>query len=73
MAFGLQPETIILITDGEPTDASPDEILKTIADLNPDKVVVVYAVGVGEDHDKMFMRAVAEENGGEYLTRGAGL
>jgi hypothetical protein len=73
MAFGLHPETIVLITDGEPTDASPDEILSRIAELNPDKSIVVHAVGVGEDHDKNFMRAVAEQNGGQYLTRGAGL
>lgn len=73
LAFTLGPETIVLVTDGEPTDASPDEILTRIAELNPDKTVVVHAVGVGEDHDRNFMRAIAEQNGGEYLTRGAGL
>lgn len=73
MAFGFQPETVILVTDGEPTDASPDEILLRITELNPDKAVTVHSVGVGEDHDKDFMRAVAEQNGGKYLTRGAGL
>jgi hypothetical protein len=73
MAFGLGPETIVLVTDGEPTDASPQQILDRIAELNPDGAVVVHAVGVGEDHDRDFMRAVAAANGGEYLTRGAGL
>jgi hypothetical protein len=73
MAFGLGPETIVLVTDGEPTDASPREILDRIEELNPDGAVVVHAVGVGEDHDRDFMRDVAEGNGGEYLTRGAGL
>jgi hypothetical protein len=73
MAFGLAPETIVLVTDGEPTDASPQQILDRIAELNPDGAVVVHAVGVGEDHDRDFMRAVAGANGGEYLTRGAGL
>ncbi|HEY7529421.1 MAG TPA: VWA domain-containing protein [Gemmatimonadota bacterium] len=73
MAFGLGPETIVLVTDGEPTDASPQQILDRIAELNPDGAVVVHAVGVGEDHDRDFMRAVAGANGGEYLTRGAGL
>jgi hypothetical protein len=73
MAFGLGPETIVLVTDGEPTDASPREILDRIEELNPDGTVVVHAVGVGEDHDRDFMRDVAEANGGEYLTRGAGL
>ena len=73
MAFGLGPETVVLVTDGEPTDASPQQILDRIAELNPDGAVVVHAVGVGEDHDRAFMRAVAEANGGEYLTRGAGL
>jgi hypothetical protein len=73
MGFGLSPETVVLVTDGAPTDASPDEILARISELNPEKAVVVHAVGVGEDHDVKFMRAVADQNGGQYLTRGAGL
>jgi uncharacterized protein with von Willebrand factor type A (vWA) domain len=73
MAFGLEPETVVLVTDGEPTDASPDQILQRLGELNPDGAVVVHSVGVGEDHDRDFMEAVADQNGGEYLTRGAGL
>ncbi|MFN2433103.1 MAG: VWA domain-containing protein [Gemmatimonadota bacterium] len=73
LAFSLEPETIVLVTDGEPTDASPEEILQRISELNPDGAVVVHAVGVGEDHDRDFMSDVAEQNGGEYLTRGAGI
>ena len=73
LAFGLGPETVVLVTDGEPTDASPDDILRRLGELNSERVVVVHAVGVGEDHDASFMRAVADQNGGEYLTRGAGL
>lgn len=73
LAFTLQPETVVLVTDGEPTDAAPEEILQRLAELNPDGAVIVHSVGVGDDHDRDFMRAVAERNGGEYLTRGAGL
>ncbi len=73
IAFGLEPETVVLITDGEPTDAPPDAILARLEELNPDGAVVVHSVGVGEDHDRDFMRQVAERNGGEYVTRGAGL
>lgn len=40
--------------------------------LNASRGIVVHAIGIGEDHDKDFMRAIAEENGGEYHSRGAG-
>ncbi|MDX1623681.1 MAG: VWA domain-containing protein [Gemmatimonadota bacterium] len=72
-AFALSPKVIILVSDGEPTDASPDAILDKVSELNADGAVVIHTVVVGDDLDTTFMRRLAEENGGETILRGKGL
>lgn len=72
-AFSLSPSVIILVSDGEPTDASGDEILARVAELNPEGAVTIHTVVVGDDLDTTFMKALAERNGGQTILRGEGL
>ncbi|MDX1660855.1 MAG: VWA domain-containing protein [Gemmatimonadota bacterium] len=72
-AFSLSPAIIILVSDGEPTDASADEILEKVAELNPEGAVTIHTVVVGDDLDTSFMEALAERNGGQTILRGKGL
>lgn len=72
-AFSLSPTVIILVSDGEPTDASGDQILDRVAELNPGTAVTIHTVVVGDDLDTTFMKALARDNGGETILRGQGL
>ena len=72
-AFEQNPEIIILVSDGEPTDASTQQILDKVEELNTDRAVVIHTVVVGDDLDTTFMEQLAEENGGQTVLRGKGL
>lgn len=72
-AFALSPSVIILVSDGEPTDADPQDILDRVRELNPDGTVVIHTIVVGDDLDTSFMRSLAEQNGGQTVLRGKGL
>lgn len=58
---------IIVLTDGMPTDASPDQILTMVASRNPGRDRRVFTVGVGDDQAEPFLAKLAEDNGGAYL------
>lgn len=70
-AFEMAPHHLVLVSDGEPNEGSR-AVLDRVRALNPDGTVIVHAIGIGEDHDEAFMRDIAEQNGGEYHSRGAG-
>lgn len=67
-AFELKPDTIIFVSDGEPTDAKPPQILKDVAEQQGKlgrKAVIntfAYKADGGED----FMEKLAKQNGGEF-------
>jgi hypothetical protein len=61
---------VIVLTDGLPTDASPDEILSLVQERNKDKAHRVSTVGVGDDQAKEFLTRLASENGGQYTSYG---
>lgn len=71
-AFGEGPDFVVLVSDGEPNEGS-QAVLDRVAELNADGAVVVHTIGIGEDHDRDFMETLAEQNGGEAHTRGAGI
>jgi hypothetical protein len=71
LAFEMSPHYVILVSDGEPNEGS-GAVLERVRELNAGGGIVVHAIGIGEDHDVEFMRAIAEQNGGEYHSRGAG-
>jgi uncharacterized protein YegL len=62
-------DAIFFLSDGQPTDASADEILRLVTTRNRTKRVVVNTVGLGEDQDENFMRTLASQNGGQYFKK----
>ena len=66
------PDTIYLVSDGQPTVGKFTEgalILEYIALWNKRRKVKVHAIGVGDGHDLNFLRSLAESHGGEYVPR----
>ncbi|MCA8955378.1 MAG: HEAT repeat domain-containing protein [Planctomycetes bacterium] len=70
--YGVDFDTIFLMTDGKPTlqgvgDDDPNKIIEGARKWNPLKRVVIHTIAMGEsgiDHE--FMSKLARENGGQY-------
>ena len=62
-----EAEEVMVLTDGMPTDSSPEHILEMVRQHNAQKPRRVSTVGVGTDQASEFLRQLAEDNGGEYL------
>lgn len=71
-AFAEGPDFVVLVSDGEPNEGSR-AVLDRVSQLNADGAVTIHTIGIGEDHDREFMENLAEQNGGEAHTRGAGI
>lgn len=70
-AFDLEPEAIYFLSDGEPTDGSPNQIVGTILVKNKTRRVSIHTIGVVTDHSNgaglsYFMKPLAEENYGTF-------
>jgi hypothetical protein len=70
-AFGLEPEAIYFLSDGEPTDGPPPQIVAEITRLNKTRRVSVHAIGVVTDRNggiglTMFMQPLANQNFGKF-------
>jgi hypothetical protein len=70
------PDTILLMSDGAPTDNSfpesksmdPEEILAHVREWNPHKRVVIHCVGIDNVVVGIeFMKKLAAQNGGKYV------
>ncbi|MFC5045922.1 VWA domain-containing protein [Aquimarina hainanensis] len=59
-------EEIVLMSDGLP-NTNPDQILEEIRKSNT-KGIVIHTIAFGEDADHNFMRTLAQENGGTFVT-----
>ena len=66
--FDTQSHDLLVLTDGLPTDSSPEDILSMVRQRNADKKRRVSTVGVGSDQAKDFLTALATENGGTYTS-----
>lgn len=65
-------DTIFLMTDGKPNRGKivdPDVIRQEVTKMNRERRITLHAVGVGPDHNAVFLEALALENGGQYLAR----
>jgi Mg-chelatase subunit ChlD len=71
-AFAEGPDFVVLVSDGEPNEGS-QAVLDRVSELNADGAVTIHTIGIGEDHDRDFMEAMAQQNGGQAYTRGAGI
>jgi hypothetical protein len=66
-AFELKPDIIFFVSDGEPTGATPAQILKQVDDAQgTGKKTAVNSVAYLADSGQQFMRALAEKNGGTF-------
>jgi Mg-chelatase subunit ChlD len=67
---GLDTEAkeVMVLTDGLPTDSTPEDILDMVESRNEGDQRRVSTVGVGADQAKDFLKKLAEDNGGEYVS-----
>jgi hypothetical protein len=65
-----QAKDLLVLTDGLPTDSTPEDILTTVQQRNISKAHRVSTVGVGDDQAKDFLSRLASENGGKYTSYG---
>jgi hypothetical protein len=69
--YGMELDTIFLMTDGSPTRPdgqldSTDKILAGVRAWNPLQRVTIHCIAIGKDLNVQFLRQLAEENGGEF-------
>ena len=70
-------DTIVLMSDGAPTDsdprkpknADPDALLALVREWNKNQKVVIHTIGVDMLEYIDFLKKLAEQNGGTYLDR----
>lgn len=60
---------VFFLSDGQPTDGSPDQILGTVHQLNAQHKVQISSVGLGDDQDAKFLAELAKQNGGQYVKK----
>ena len=70
-AFALDPEVIYFLSDGEPTDGQPANIVSSITALNRTRRISIHAIGVVTERNgslglTQFMRPLAEQNYGTF-------
>lgn len=69
--YGVELDTIFLLTDGSPTTSdgkqdSTEKILVGVRSWNPLQRVTVHCIAIGKDLNEPFLRQLAQENGGEF-------
>jgi hypothetical protein len=69
--YGVELDTIFLLTDGSPTttDGKPDsteKIILAVRTWNPLQRVTIHTIGIGGELNDQFLGQLARENGGEY-------
>lgn len=70
-AFGLDPEVIYFLSDGEPTDGQPAQIVESISERNRTRRISIHTIGVvtqrgGGGGLTFFMKPLAENNYGTF-------
>ena len=73
-AFDLEPEAIYFLSDGQPTDGNPVQIVEAMSYANRIRRISIYTVGVVTDRVNgggngltRFMAPLSEQNWGEFL------
>ena len=70
-AFGLEPEAIYFLSDGEPTDGLPTEIVNNVSQFNRTRRVSIHTIGVVTQRNgaiglTLFMEPLSEQNYGKF-------
>lgn len=65
-------DTVFLLSDGSPnagrfTQAA--DILREVKKINETRKLTIHTIGIGPGHDATFMQQLAEQNGGQYVSR----
>ncbi len=71
-SIALNVETVFLLTDGKPSAGkytNTKDILSHLAEWNKLKRIIVHSVGLGDNHDKIFLQEMADENNGTYIDK----
>ena len=70
-AFGLDPEVIYFLSDGDPTDGQPGVIVESMSERNRTRRITIHTIGVvtqtgGAGGLTFFMKPLAEHNFGRF-------
>lgn len=70
-AFNLEPEVIYFLSDGEPTDGQPAQIVESMSERNRTRRITIHTIGVvtqrgGGAGLTFFMKPLAENNFGSF-------
>jgi len=70
-AFRLEPEAIYFLSDGEPTDGPPQQIVSSVTQQNRTRRISIHTIGVVTDRNggaglTLFMRPLATQNFGTF-------
>ena len=72
-ALNMQPEAIILISDGAPDDGTPTEIVENLTNRNQEGQTEIHTVAIGDyTSDKnltLFLQDLANRNRGDFVGR----
>jgi hypothetical protein len=60
-------DQVFFISDGNPTDARPDDILQQVQRVNRDRRLHIHTVGLGKDQNVDFLQRLASDNQGIYV------
>lgn len=69
--IGALVDTIFLLSDGSPNAGKvpkPNDVLVAVRNLNKKLKITIHTIGIGP-HNTSFMRSMADQNNGEYVTR----
>jgi Mg-chelatase subunit ChlD len=64
MAWSCNADAIVLVTDGDPTDAPKGLILE---EVEKRAGTPISTIGIGEYHDRDFLKAISEATGGNAV------
>jgi hypothetical protein len=68
-AFGMKPDTIFYVSDGEPTGSTKEDILKEVGEMQKKlpRPVTINVIAYFPDENVGFLQSLAKQNGGQYL------
>ena len=70
-AFGLEPEAIYFLSDGEPTDGAPHQIVGYVSQMNRTRRISIHTIGVVTQRNggiglTSFMQPLSDQNYGKF-------
>ena len=63
-------DTLYILSDGEPTDASASNVLRTVSKRNKDHYMVIHTIAIGED--SALLKTISQEHEGNHIWSSTG-